>query len=120
MWVSQKENKRVLASLNRPPSLLLLRLQRLVMRLFPTRLSFVDLLVLLLEAAALLFLRSHLLEQRLLAVFVGDAGAVELSGALDDGANLGKRGDVVARIVLFVVPLGIEYVAHLEELEIAA
>lgn len=69
-------------------ALVSLRHQCLVMPLLATRLALVDVLVLPLEAATVLFLLDDLLQESLLAFLVVQAAAVELGRALNDGADL--------------------------------
>jgi hypothetical protein len=90
------------------------------MGLLAARLALVDVLVLPLETATVLFLRDDLLQDGLLAVLVLQAAAVELSRAFNDGADLRESRNVVLRAVLLVVALGIKNTPHLEQLEITS
>lgn len=91
-------------------------LQRLVVGLLATRFGCLDILVLPLETASVLFLGDNLLQHGLLAVLVLQAAAVELSGAFDYGTDLGECGNVALLVVLLVVALRVKDVPHLEKL----
>lgn len=90
------------------------------MGLLSARLGRLDVLVLSVEAATVLLLGNDFLEHGLPAVLVLETAAVELGGAFNNGADLGERRNIALGVVLFVVALGIEDAAHLEELQVSA
>jgi hypothetical protein len=95
-----------------------LRLERLVERLLPAGFRLENVVVLPLELARRLFLREHFLNKGLLSVLLVDAAIVELGRALDDGPDMAEGGYVRLGVRLFVMPLRVEHVAHLKQLEI--
>lgn len=96
-----------------------LRLHRLVVGLLATCLAFVNVLVLPLETATVLLLGADLLQNGLLAVLLVETTAIELSRALDDGADLREGRNVVVRVILLIMALGVQDVPHFQQLEIA-
>lgn len=90
------------------------------MGLLSARLGCLNVLVFSVEAATVLLLGNDFLEHGLLAVLVLETAAVKLGGAFNDGADLGEGRDIALGVVLFVVALGIEDAAHLEELQVSA
>lgn len=93
------------------------RHQRLVMGLLAASLHGLDLVVLPLESTSVFLGSQNLVSERVESVLLGQSRAVKVCGAFDDCADLGEVGDLLA--VLLVVPVGIEDIAHLEELLIA-
>ena len=91
-----------------------LRFHRLVVRLLAALLRRLDILVLALETAAVLFLGDNLLQHGLLALLVLQTAAVELSSAFDDSADLGECRNITLLVVLLVVAVGVKDVPHLE------
>jgi len=96
-----------------------LRLDSLVVGFLAACFAPVDVLVLPLEAAALLLLGDDLLQDGLLAVLLVQTAAVEFCGALDNGSDLGESRNVVLRVVLLVMAFRVQNVPHLEKLQVA-
>ena len=78
------------------------------MSLLAACLGFLDLLVLGFEALSSLLALKHLFHQRSFPILVGQSGAEEFRGSLDNCANLGELGYVGLRAFLLVMPLRVE------------
>lgn len=89
------------------------------MGLLSTSLIDLHLAILLLETSSGVLSGENLVNERRLAVFVGESGAVILGWTLDNSANMGVLWRPKLPVLLFVMPVRIKHITHLEQLKIS-